>query len=177
MLQMGCSPFIVHLVLFHNTCLLLCCLIRRLRLDMFCLCSSRLGHSQVCSFALLRLLLFGCAPGLAGATLVDGGCSFHRDGCFHLGQTGVLSDVDGEVGVERLQLSGEELIGQRVEAVRAPVESGSFQKVKSRKTDMRSQVCVFVPSNLLSCQELGEGLIPHSCLCAKCEVTARKLLA
>lgn len=44
---------------------------------------------------------------------------------------GILSDVDSEVGVEGLQLFGKELISQRVEAVRAPVESCPFQKVKS----------------------------------------------
>lgn len=84
---------------------------------MSCLLTRRLGHSHVRPSALLRLLLFGCAPGLAGATLVDGGRCFHRDGYFSRGQTGVFSDVDGEVGVERLQLFGKELVGQRVEAV------------------------------------------------------------
>ncbi len=57
---------------------------------------------------------------------------------------GVFSNVDGEVGVERLQLFGKELVGQGVEAVRAPVESGPFQKVKSRKANIISQVCVHV---------------------------------
>lgn len=55
---------------------------------------------------------------------------------------GVFTNVDSDVGVERLQLFGKELIGQRVEAVRAPVESGPFQKVKSRKTNIISHVCV-----------------------------------
>lgn len=55
------------------------------------------------------------------------------DGYFTQGKTWVFSNVDSEVGVERLQLFGKELIGQRVEAVRAPVESGPFQEVKSRK--------------------------------------------
>lgn len=58
---------------------------------------------------------------------------FHRDRCFSLGQTGIFSDVDSEVGVEGLQLFGEELVGQRVEAIRAPVESGPFQEVKSAR--------------------------------------------
>lgn len=58
---------------------------------------------------------------------------FHTDGHFTRGKTGVFSNVDSEVGVKRFQLFGKELIGQRVEAVRAPVESGSFQEVKSRK--------------------------------------------
>ena len=44
---------------------------------------------------------------------------------------GILSDVDSEVGVEGLQLFGKELVGQRVEAVRAPIKSGPFQEVKS----------------------------------------------
>lgn len=51
---------------------------------------------------------------------------------------GVLSDVDGEVGVEGLQLFGKELVSQRVEAVRAPVESCPFQEVKSRMTNVVS---------------------------------------
>lgn len=50
-------------------------------------------------------------------------------------QTGIFSNVDSEVGVERLQLLGQELIGQRVETIRAPVQSGPFQKVKPGKTN------------------------------------------
>lgn len=45
----------------------------------------------------------------------------------------VFADVDGEVGVEGLQLSGEELVGEGVEAVGAPVEPGPFQKVEPGK--------------------------------------------
>lgn len=71
---------------------------------------------------------------------MNGSCCFHRDGCFPRGHAGVFSNVHGEVGVERLQLSGKELVGQRVEAVRAPVESGPFQKVKSRKINKVPQV-------------------------------------
>lgn len=76
--------------------------------------------------------------------MVDRGCCFHMDGYFTRGQTWVFSNVDGKVGVERLQLFGKELVGQRVEAVRAPVESGPFQKVKSRKMNITSKVCVHV---------------------------------
>lgn len=43
---------------------------------------------------------------------------------------GVFSNVDGQVGVQRLKLFGKQLIGQRVKAVRAPIEPGPFQKVK-----------------------------------------------
>lgn len=106
-----------------------------------------MDHSQICHhgpFDPLPLLLFGCASGLADATLVDGGCCFHMDRYFPRGQTGVISNVDSEVGVERLQLFGKELVGQRVEAVRVPVESGPFQKVKSGKKNILSQVCVQV---------------------------------
>lgn len=143
MLQMWCRLFVIHLILFHHTCLLLCCLICCLRPSRFCLVTNRLDHSQVCChspFGLLPLLLF--VPGLAGATLVDWVRCFHNDGQFPRGQTGIFSNVDGEVGVERLQLLGKELIGQRVEAVRAPVESGPFQKVKSVKTNIMQRVCV-----------------------------------
>ncbi|TNN82365.1 hypothetical protein EYF80_007486 [Liparis tanakae] len=105
----------------------------------FCLFSCRLRHGHVRPFALLLLLLFGCSPKLAGATLVDKGGCFHGVGCFTRGHTGVFTNVNGEVCVERLQLSGKELIGQRVEAIRAPVESGPFQKIangkKSQKVD------------------------------------------
>lgn len=140
----GRSHFTLQMwsTLFHHTCLLLCCLIGRLWLDRFCLFTNRLDHSQICRrgpFALLPLLLFGRASRLAGATLVGWGCCLQVDGCFPRGQTGVFSNVDGEVGVERLQLFRKELIGQRVEAVRAPVESGPFQKVKSRKKNILSQ--------------------------------------
>lgn len=83
----------------------------------------------------MPLLLFGGGFGLAGATLVDWGCGFHMDGYFTRGQTWVFSDVDSKVGVERLQLFGKELVGQRVEAVRAPVEPGPFQKVKPRRDE------------------------------------------
>lgn len=71
--------------------------------------------------------------------LLDGGCRFHADGCF-IGQTRVFSDVDSEVGVKGLQLFGKELVGQRVQAVRAPVESGPFEKVESRKMSITSKV-------------------------------------
>ena len=47
----------------------------------------------------------------------------------------VFSDVDGQVGVKRLQLFGEQLVCQRVEAIRAPVESGPFQEVKPKMTN------------------------------------------
>lgn len=51
-----------------------------------------------------------------------------------MGQAGVFSDVDSDVCVERLQRFGEELVGEGVEAVGAPVQPGPFQKVKSSKT-------------------------------------------
>lgn len=86
-------------------------------------------------FALVPLLLFGCGFGLAGATLVDWGCCFHMDGYFTRGQPWVFADVDSKVGVERLQLFGKELVGQRVEAVRAPVQPGPFQKVEPRRDE------------------------------------------
>lgn len=77
----------------------------------------------------LPLPLLGCGLGLAGAMLGD------RDrGCFgrHFAwrHPWVLSNVHCEVGVEWLQLSGQQLIGEGVEAIRAPVEPGPFQKIK-----------------------------------------------
>lgn len=42
----------------------------------------------------------------------------------------LIIDVDRDVGVEWLQLFGKELIGQRVEAIRAPAQPGPFQKIK-----------------------------------------------
>lgn len=65
--------------------------------------------------------------------LLDRGRAFHEDGSF-MGQAGVFSNVDGDVCVERLQRFGEQLVGEGVEAIRAPVEPGPFQKVKSNKT-------------------------------------------
>ena len=84
--------------------------------------------------------------------LLDRGSCFHGDGWFPWGQTGVFSDVDGEVCVERLQLFGEELVGQRVEAVRAPVESGPFQEVKSRVMNITPQVCLWNCMQYCQCQ-------------------------
>lgn len=49
-------------------------------------------------------------------------------------QAGVVSNVDSDVCVQRLQRLGEELVGEGVQAVGAPVEPGPFQKVKSSKT-------------------------------------------
>lgn len=66
-------------------------------------------------------------------------CCFYRDGSFALGQMRVFSYVDSEVGVEWLQLFGKELVGQRVEAIRAPVEPGPFQKIKPEKTNIKTQ--------------------------------------
>lgn len=98
--------------------------------------ATRLDHSQICGRGRLDLALLGrtdCGVALAGVMLQDRGRGFHQDGPF-MGQAGVFSDVDGDVCVERLQRFGEELVGERVEAVRAPVEPGPFQKVKSSKT-------------------------------------------
>lgn len=98
--------------------------------------ATRLDHSQICGCGRLDLALLGrtdCGVALAGVMLLDRGRGFHEDGSF-MGQAGVFSDVDGDVCVERLQRFGEELVGERVEAVRAPVEPGPFQKVKSSKT-------------------------------------------
>lgn len=53
----------------------------------------------------------------------------------------LFSDVDSEVSVERFLFFGEELVCQRVEAVRAPVESGPFQEVKSRMFDIQMALC------------------------------------
>lgn len=98
--------------------------------------ATRLDHSQICGRRRLDLALLGrtdCGVAHAGVVLLDGGRGFHQDGSF-MGQAGVFSNVDGDVGVERLQRFGEELVGEGVEAVSAPVEPGSFQKVKSRRT-------------------------------------------
>lgn len=74
---------------------------------------------------------------------------FHSTVSFTLGQPGVLSNVDGQVGVERLQLLGKQLISQRVEAVRVPVESGLFQEVESRMTHSTSGFCTLWFLNLV----------------------------
>lgn len=98
--------------------------------------AARLDHSQIFGrrrFDLALLGRTGCGVALAGVVLLNRGRGFHQDGSF-MGQAGVFSDVDGDVGVERLQRFGEELVGEGVEAVSAPVEPGSFQKVKSGKT-------------------------------------------
>lgn len=123
MLQMWCSPFITPLILFYHTCLLLRSLISCLWFRWFSFFTIRLDHSQFprdSPTAPLRLLLFGCGFILAAVMLLDRGCRFHADGWF-IGKTRVFSDVDSKVGVKGLQLFGKELVGQRVEAVRAPV--------------------------------------------------------
>lgn len=117
----------MHLVSFHLL-LLLCYLIGCLWLTRFCL-----GHGHIC-WHFLPLSLFEWVSCLAGATSVGRGCCFHRNGGPAQGQMGVFSNVDGQVGVQRLKLFGKQLIGQRVKAVRAPIEPGPFQKVKPRMT-------------------------------------------
>lgn len=62
-------------------------------------------------------------------------------------QMEVFSNVDGQVGVERLQLFGEQFIGQRVEAIGVPVESGPFQEVKSKMTETASYMCLYAFHN------------------------------
>lgn len=133
----------IHLILFHHTALPLCRLIRCFWLCSFCFSTDLLVHTPMCPhrhFLQFSLFLFVCAFRLAGATLVNRGCCFQRDWYLPLWQTGIFSNVDSEVGVERLQLFGQELIGQRVEAIRAPVKSGPFQKVKPGKTNSGSNV-------------------------------------
>lgn len=88
------------------------------------------------------LPLLGCGLGLAGATLLDGGGGrFGGDynGHFARRHPRVLANVDGEVGVERLQLSGQQLVGEGVETVRAPVEPGPFQEVKPGRVKLASK--------------------------------------
>lgn len=75
-----------------------------------------------------------------------GGC-FHGDGYFPRGHVRVFADVDGEVGVEGLQLSGEELVGEGVEAVGAPVKPGPFQKVEPGKRKREPEVCEHLHSS------------------------------
>lgn len=87
--------------------------------------------------------------------LLDRGRAFHKDGYF-MGQAGVFSNVHGDVCVERLQRFGEELVGEGVEAVRAPVEPGPFQKVKSSKTstpklDTAGRVLILAPRLRTAC--------------------------
>ena len=59
---------------------------------------------------------------------------------------GVLADVDRQVGVEGLKLPGQEVVGQRVDAVRAPVEPGPLQQVESGKR--RVFLCVQMSSKV-----------------------------
>lgn len=79
----------------------------------------------------LPISLLGCGLGLA--TLLDGGGRHfggNYNGHFARRHPWVFTNVHGEVGVERLQLSGQQLVGEGVETVRAPVEPGPFQEVK-----------------------------------------------
>lgn len=98
--------------------------------------AARLDHSQIFGRRRFDQALLGrtdCGVALAGVALLNRGRGFHQDGSF-MGQAGVFSDVDGDVGVEGLQRLGEELVGEGVEAVGAPVEPGSLQKVESSET-------------------------------------------
>lgn len=107
-----------------------------LQLKPFGFFATRLDQSQICGRGRLDPALLGRTDrgvALAGVMLLDKGRAFHEDDSF-VGQAGVFSNVDGDVCVERLQRFGEELVGEGVEAVRAPVKPGPFQKVKSSKT-------------------------------------------
>lgn len=78
---------------------------------------------------LWSLFLFRCSL----VALMSGRCYFNKNWCFSLGHMGVFSNINRQVGVEGFQLFGKELVGQRVQAIRAPVQSGPFQQVKSGK--------------------------------------------
>lgn len=174
-----CSPFIIQLILFHHTWLLLCCLICCLWMRRFCLFTNRLCHSHIwCHrlFTLLPLLLFGYISRVASATLMDRRC-FHRDESFSLGHMRVIPYVDSEVGVEWLQLFGKELVCQRVESIRAPVEPGPFQKIKPRVTNIKTQN---IKGNLVICflaLSSTRRLMAISNLLCKFKVKARKQLS
>lgn len=100
-----------------------------------------LGHSVICHCASSGpLLLFARGSGPAGAALDREG-RFNGEEGFAPRRTEILSDVNSQVGVERFQLFGEQLIGQGVEAIRAPAQPGPFQKVKSRAGNISCHIC------------------------------------
>lgn len=88
-----------------------------------------LGHSVIRHRR--PLLLFARVADPAGAAL-ERESRFNGEEGFALRRAEVLPDVNSQVGVERFQLFGEQLVGQGVEAIRAPAQPGPFQKVKSR---------------------------------------------
>lgn len=116
------TALLLHLIR-HLPCRLIGLQLKRFRFFATCL-----DHSQICSRGRLDLALLSrtdCGLALAGVMLLDRARGFHEDGSF-MGQAGVFSNVDSDVCVERLQRFGEELVGEGVEAVRAPVEPGPF---------------------------------------------------